>query len=205
MYVLTMAPPTATTDRRAPGRLDREDWLNQAWGAFVSGGIGAVSIQALAEQLGVSRGSFYHHFADRQDLEQEMLRYWEERWTLAVRENVRSLGLDPANTLMALMNTIRHWRASAYDVMVRAWAIQDSSVQDAVRRVDEERLAFIRSQFVALGFDELEAENRARLFLYYEMAEPAVMVEQSPELEAKLVLARHSLLTGDTPSNTLEE
>ena len=67
-----MAPPTATTDRRAPGRLDRDDWLTQAWRAFVSGGIGAVSVNDLARQLGVSRGSFYHHFTDREDLLQEL-------------------------------------------------------------------------------------------------------------------------------------
>jgi len=191
-----MASPAATSNRRARGRLDRNDWLSQAWEAFVSGGIGAVSVKDLARKLDVTRGSFYHHFADRQDLLQELLRYWEENWTLKIREDVRALGLGPAETLLALARTIRQRGASRYDVRVRAWALEDPRVRALVRQVDEERLAFIRSQFEALGFDELEAESRARQFLYYEMAEPAVLAEQSPELEEKLLLARHAQLTG---------
>jgi len=190
-----MAPPTATTDRRARGRLNRNDWLNQAWEAFVSGGISAVSVNDLARQLNVTRGSFYHHFADRHDLLLELLRYWERNWTLKVREDVRALDLDPSETLLALSRIIRQRGASRYDVRVRAWALEDPDVREIVRHVDEERLEFIRSQFDALGFDQLEAESRARQFLFYEMAEPAVLAEQSPELEEKLLLARHALLT----------
>ena len=170
----------------------------------MSGGIGAVSVNDLARQLGVSRGSFYHHFTDREDLLQELLRYWEGEWTVQVREDVRVLRLGPSQTLLALARTIRHRGASRYDVRVRAWALEDPRVRSLVRRVDEERLEFIRSQFAALGFDELEAENRARLFLYYEMAEPAVLAEQSPELEEELLLARPALLTGRGPATVLD-
>lgn len=161
----------------------------------MSGGISAVSVNDLARQLNVTRGSFYHHFADRHDLLLELLRYWERNWTLKVREDVRALDLDPSETLLALSRIIRQRGASRYDVRVRAWALEDPDVREIVRHVDEERLEFIRSQFDALGFDQLEAESRARQFLFYEMAEPAVLAEQSPELEEKLLLARHALLT----------
>ena len=200
-----MAPPTATTDRRARPRLDRQDWLTAAWESFVSGGIGAVTVKDLARQLEVSRGSFYHHFTDRNDLLQELLRYWEEKWTIQVREDVRALSLDPSETLLALARIIRHRGASRCDVRVRAWALEDPSVRDLVRRVDEERLEFIRSQFEALGFDELEAESRARLLLYYEMAEPAVLAEQSEELMEELLLARHALLTATNGTQLMNE
>jgi AcrR family transcriptional regulator len=169
--------------------------LSQAWEAFVSRGIGAVSVKDLARQLDVTRGSFYHHFANRQDLLQELLRYWEEHWTLRVREDVRALDLDPSETLLALARIIRQRGASRYDVRVRAWALEDPAVREIVRQVDEERLEFIRSQFDALGFDQLEAESRARQFLYYETAEPSMLVARSPDLEEKLLLARHALLT----------
>ena len=171
----------------------------------MSGGIGAVTVKDLARQLEVSRGSFYHHFTDRNDLLQELLRYWEEKWTIQVREDVRALSLDPSETLLALARIIRHRGASRYDVRVRAWALEDPSVRDLIRRVDEERLEFIRSQFEALGFDELEAESRARLLLYYEMAEPAVLAEQSEELMEELLLARHALLTATNGTQRMNE
>jgi len=200
-----MAPPTATTDRRARPRLDRQDWSTAAWESFVSGGIGAVTVNDLARQLEVSRGSFYHHFTDRDDLLQELLRYWEDKYTIQVREDVRALRLDPSDTLLALARIIRHRGASRYDVRVRAWALEDLSVRDLIRRVDEERLEFIRSQFAALGFDDMEAESRARLYLYYEMAEPAVLTEQSEELKEELLLARHALLTATNGTKSMKE
>lgn len=200
-----MAPPTATTDRRARPRLDRQDWSTAAWESFVSGGIGAVTVKDLARQLEVSRGSFYHHFTDRDELLQELLRYWEDKWTIQVREDVRALRLGPSETLLALARIIRHRGASRYDVRVRAWALEDPSVRDLIRRVDEERLEFIRIQFEALGFDELEAESRARLFLYYEMAEPAVLAEQSEELKEELLLVRHALLTATNGTQRMKE
>ena len=171
----------------------------------MSGGIGAVTVNDLARQLEVSRGSFYHHFTDRDDLLQELLRYWEDKYTIQVREDVRALRLDPSDTLLALARIIRHRGASRYDVRVRAWALEDLSVRDLIRRVDEERLEFIRSQFEALGFDGLEAESRARQFLYYEMAEPAILAEQSPELEEELLLARHALLTAANGTTRMKE
>ena len=171
----------------------------------MSGGIGAVTVNDLARQLEVSRGSFYHHFTDRDDLLQELLRYWEDKYTIQVREDVRALRLDPSDTLLALARMIRHRGASRYDVRVRAWALEDLSVRDLIRRVDEERLEFIRSQFAALGFDDMEAESRARLYLYYEMAEPAVLTEQSEELKEELLLARHALLTATNGTKSMKE
>lgn len=181
---------------RAPAtHLDREDWVKAAWDAFVSGGISAVTIKSVAETLGVTRGSFYHHFLDRSDLLRELLRYWERECTIRIRDDVRALRLDPASTLLALARTIRERRAAAYDVRVRAWALSDPDVRDLLRQVDEFRLGYIRSQFVELGFDDREAEARARLFLYYVVAEPATLIEQTGEILEDVLLTIHAFLT----------
>ena len=185
------APPTA--------QLSRQEWVSAAWAAFVDGGIGAVTVQAVARRLGVTRGSFYHHFEDRDDLLREILRHWQREYTIRIRDDVEVLKLDPAGSLLALARLIRSRGASLHDVRVRAWAISDPLVRDLLQQVDEQRLAYIRGHFAALGFDAGEAECRARLFLYYEMAEPAVLAEQSPETAETLLLARHALLTGSAP------
>jgi hypothetical protein len=52
--------------------------------------------------------------------------------------------------------------------------------------------------FGQLGFNELEAEKRARLFSYYEMAEPAMFATQSKETRERPIEARHRLLTTDS-------
>jgi AcrR family transcriptional regulator len=183
---------TAAGNRRC---LSRNDWLEAGVAGLRSAGIAGVTIERLAATLGVTRGSFYHHFANREDLLREILAYWEQNWTISVREEVRASGLDPSNALLVLIRLIRHRRAADYDVAFRAWALHDPLARKAVRRVDELRLRFIRQLFKEIGFEKLEAENRARLLLYYEMCEPSVFAKQSAKLEDQLIGVRHAFLT----------
>ena len=73
--------------------------------------------------------------------------------------------------------------------------MHDPVAREVVSQVDEARLGFIRSQFEAIGFEGLEAENRARLFLYYEAAAPAMFFNKTKEQDEALLVERHLLLT----------
>ena len=176
-------------------RLQRRDWLDVALSALVQDGVGGVAIERLADTLGVTRGSFYYHFKDRDDLLHELLAYWEHRWTVEVGEDIAALGLDPVQSLLALSRMIRHRKAAEYDTVFRAWALHDPVARKVVKRVDEYRLGVIRDLFKRAGFKGLEAENRARLFLYYEVAEPTLFAKQTQEVRDQLVEYRHRLLT----------
>lgn len=187
-------PAMASASHSKP-RLTRQDWIDAAIELLARSGIGAVSIERLATNLGVTRGSFYHHFSDRDDLLRETLQHWVQQWTFAIREQVAGLGLDPRTTLLALMKTIRSKRAADFDAPFRAWALHDPVAREVVKQVDEVRLSFIQSQFEALGFSGLDAENRARLYLHYEMAAPAMFSGPSAEREEQLLNERHRFLT----------
>jgi len=179
-------------------QLTRQDWINAAMELLAVAGIGAVSIDRLATGLGITRGSFYHHFADREDLLRALLEHWSNQWTYAIRDQIANLGLDPGTTLLALMKLIRSNRAADYDAPIRAWALHDPLAREAVKNVDGARLAFIQAQFEGLGFTGLDAENRARMFLYYEMAAPAMFAQPSPERDEELLMERHRFLTAAT-------
>lgn len=162
---------------------------------LVNSGIGTVSVEQLASRLGVTRGSFYHHFGDREELLRAMLEHWVQHWTYAVRDEIAALALDPETTLLALMRAIRKRGAADYDAPFRAWALHDPLAREVVQQVDETRLQFIQSLFKALGFTGLDAENRARLFLYYQVAAPAMFTQLSPKRDEQLLLERHRFLT----------
>jgi AcrR family transcriptional regulator len=178
--------------------LTRENWLNAAIHTLYESGIGSVSIVQLADSLGVTRGSFYHHFTGREDLLRAMLNHWEETLTIAVREEVRDLGLPPAELLRALILSIREHKAAVYDAPFRAWALHDPFARVTLERVDAFRLAYITSLFEAAGFKGIDAENRSRLLLYYEMADPAFFVAQDTETKAQLIDERLRLLLQQT-------
>jgi len=186
--------------RRGKKRLTRSDWLDAALKTLERSGIGAVTVEGLAATLQVTRGSFYHHFRDRRHLLDEMLQYWAKHWTYDVPPKVRALGLDPQGELLALSRAIREGNAAGHDAAFRAWALHDHQARNVVRQVDEFRLSFIRSLFEAIGFEGSDAENRARLFLYYEMSEPGVFARQSKDLGERLVIERHRFLTAGAPA-----
>lgn len=183
-----------TAADKASTPLARTDWLTAAIETLGDDGIAAVSIVQLANRLGVTRGSFYHHFTDREDLLRAMLDYWEKRWTVDIREQVGALQLPAADMLRALVRSIRDNRAAEHDAPFRAWALHDPLARAALQKVDALRLDYIRSLFEAAGFSGIDAENRARLLLYYEMSDPAFFASRDPGSEDQLLDARLALL-----------
>jgi AcrR family transcriptional regulator len=55
-----------------------EDWTNAALEAIADGGTGKVAVEALARELGATKGSFYWHFRNRDALLEAALARWEE-------------------------------------------------------------------------------------------------------------------------------
>jgi len=138
---------------RPKPRLTRQDWIDAAIELLTQAGIGAVSVEQLGTRLGVTRGSIYDHFSDREDLLRAMLDYWAQRWTYEVRDQIAALGLDASTTLFALMKAIRSNRAADYDAPFRAWALHDPLAQAVVERVDQVRLDQIQ-RFIRIPLGE---------------------------------------------------
>jgi len=176
-------------------RLSRNSWLKVALELLQNEGINAVTVDAMALKLGITRGSFYHHFKDRNDLSKEMLAYWKEKWTVEICDDIASLGLDGCQSLTALGNLIHHRKAADYGTAIRAWAIHDEQASEIVGQADKIRLDFIRFQFKKIGFKGLDLENRSRLYLYYAMTEPAFFDPPDGKTAQKLDRVRLDFLT----------
>lgn len=186
LYRITMGK-----GKKSAKRVTRDDWLRIAVEILARDGISAVTVNALSIQIGVTRGSFYHHFKDRKDLSREMLSFWASKWTTSIREDVSALDLDGYQSLYVLMQLIRHRKAADYDIAIRSWALHDPLARRVVTKVDNIRLDYIRGLFQKIGFEGLDLENRARLFLYYAMAEPAFFAK--PDKGTSLLLAEERL------------
>ena len=65
--------------------LGKADYFDAGLELLASGGIGAVTISALCYRLGVTKGSFYHHFSSQTEFQDELLAYWaSERADIAI-------------------------------------------------------------------------------------------------------------------------
>src|SRR5260370_33233181 len=61
--------------------LTAADWAGAALQLIAEAGLGALTVEALAARLGVTKGSFYWHFKGRSELLSAALDRWEQRAT----------------------------------------------------------------------------------------------------------------------------
>ena len=59
-------------------QLSAQDWLDRGLKALAAKGAGALKAELLAKSMGVSRGSFYWHFADIAAFRTAILAHWRE-------------------------------------------------------------------------------------------------------------------------------
>lgn len=174
-------------------RLGREDWLAAALEVLKCEGVGKVNVVRIARDLGVTSGSFYWHFKDRNDLLRSLLDFWVRSQTEAILEEVDQG--TPSERLLKLMETLTLGEQARYEVAVRAWAGFDNMAADVVRGADKRRIEWVRSIFLELGFSGIEAEMRARLFVYYQLAEPIVLWREPKSKRREIIRLRYRLLT----------
>lgn len=153
----------------------------------------AVGVEPLARRLGATKGSFYHHFADRPALLGALLEAWSSRAD-ALLERVDAAGGGPAARLWVLMETVIREGAASPEPAIRLWARGDEAARAALARVDRGRLDWLETLFAELGRDA-DAPTRARLAYMALIGEHAL--GERPSIADRLATARavHTLLT----------
>jgi AcrR family transcriptional regulator len=145
-------------------RTPRSSWIEQGLLALSTGGPDAVRIESLAQTLGVTKGGFYGHFADRNALLDEMLDTWERESTDEVRDRVEREGGDARTKIQrAGLLTFSSDRLLPIDLAVRDWARRDEAVAERLRRVDNRRMDYLRELFGSFCSDADEVEARTML------------------------------------------
>ena len=176
-------------------QLASEDWLKLALDTLDNEGISKVNVEYLARKLGVTKGSFYWHFKNRETLLIGMLNYWTETLTTEVIERSRQNSKDAKETLFKLMTIITEEKVGRYEAAIRAWAMHDGMAKGVLHKVDVQRLKYITSVFTDIGFTRADSNIRARMMLYYQVAEQGIFLSDSKEKRKKLLKQRFTFLT----------
>jgi AcrR family transcriptional regulator len=143
-------------------RLTSRDWVNAGLKALARTGFTALKADTLAKGLGVSRGSFYWHFADVGAFHAAVLSRWRE---VAYENVIRELDGTAQNRLEALLD--RAFRAdTSVERAMRSWATTDPRARTMVDAVDSRRLSYLERLLVEAGVASAMAPVRARL-LYW--------------------------------------
>jgi AcrR family transcriptional regulator len=152
----------------------KAQWLSAGLEALRKGGVGSVRVERLAGDVGITKGSFYHHFRDRGALLDAVIEYWSREMTDAEFERIQTLRGGLAARLVALAEDVLEKGMGRYDPAIRAWARADRKVAAAVAQVDRRRIKALAGFFEEGGFTPAEARTRARTFYTFLLGEPQV-------------------------------
>src|SRR5213596_4277399 len=84
-------------------QLSATDWLDMGLKTLAERGFTALKAEPLAKAMGVSRGSFYWHFADIGAFHAAILKHWREVAAEQIIANLEAVrGEDPLAVLLRL-------------------------------------------------------------------------------------------------------
>jgi AcrR family transcriptional regulator len=126
--------------------LGREDWLRAARLALLKGGAEAVRVAKVARDLGVTKGSFYWHFKDRDELLEMLLREWEDELSEILSQLDHPAGDEAlAELIEGLVERAKLSEEGKVpsDAAIFAWAAVSPRVARRVNRAEERRLELL--------------------------------------------------------------
>ncbi|MEM6794254.1 MAG: GNAT family N-acetyltransferase [Acidobacteriota bacterium] len=143
--------------------LSPKDWVSAGAAKLAAGGLNAIRVEALAQSLGVTKGSFYWHFKNRGALIEAILEDWQQRQTRSIIEQVERSGGDARARLEELSKVASAEADNAIEMTLRDEASRSAEIAAFVRRVDEQRMAYLIELLRDLGHGPLQSEARALL------------------------------------------
>lgn len=177
-------------------RLSANDWVLAAERTLAQQGVDAVRVETLARDLGVSKGSFYWHFKDREALLAALQEDWEARATSEIIAQVDALSQPPAERLRFLIERVfgtppEH---QLLETAMRAWGTVDRQVGARVQRIDQRRMDYVAKLLKDSGLEKREAAHRSRILYAALVGEFLMCCGGSPALEPEALKSLYALL-----------
>jgi len=178
-------------------QLQRFDWLLKALEIFIEEGIDAVRITRLADELKVTRGSFYWHFNNREDLIEALVAYWKDRNTDAII-NAVTKAEHLSDGIFRFFETCLDTSQfdPRLDLAIREWARRSSDIRNQLDEADKIRLQVLTELFQRFNYPMPEAFIRARVIYFAQIGFYALDVHESLETRLSYTEAYYQSFTG---------
>lgn len=168
-----------TTTSKPAARRSKTDLLNEGLSHLCELGIETLTIDTLCQRLGVTKGSFYHHFKGRVDYLRQLLEHWVEEWTIKKIAKADQ-AKDPADKFRGMVAEAAGV-PSGPETSIRAWALRDPLARKYLEKVDSLRTSYMRS-IMEKYFDPERAKILAHigisLYVGSRMVTPTLRVDE---------------------------
>ena len=137
--------------------LSRTDWLDAGLRLIGEHGPSSLRIDVLCRELGVTKGSFYHHFGGQPAYVTALLAHWKSSYTQQLIDAVADIG--DARQRSERLSELALGKDMKPEVALRAWAMSDAEVAATVQAVDAQRIQYLIDLAQRMGL----TPERARL------------------------------------------
>ncbi len=138
-----------------------DDWLQAGYAVLAAEGFRALKIDNVCRRLGMTKGSFYHHFADVNAFHEALVTSWAG-WRDAEHRQMESLSSEePRTRLRKMIDALVGPPLWTLERAMREWARSDPRAEASVRAADRQTRQMIRQAFAEYGFDDETAARRA--------------------------------------------
>lgn len=152
----------AVAKKKERSTLSAGDWEQQALVLIAEKGIRAVAVESLARRMGVTKGSFYWHFQNRESLLEQSLIRWEKHDEVNLQTSLGAIE-DPRERLRSFFRRTGREKLTHNVYNALCNASDHPQVEPLLERVAARRMRHIEKAFAEIGFDPQEASHRARL------------------------------------------
>ena len=145
-------------------KLTKEQWLIKGIDILTRFGAEQIKVDSLCKYIGVTKGSFYHHFKNRSEYINELLLYWQDENTKGIiaKANEGKSSGDKSDILDSL--------AMAADVgperAIRSWGQYDNNVGEFVKKVDLQRINYLEMLISSQNSEQLVDANLVAKLAY---------------------------------------
>jgi AcrR family transcriptional regulator len=150
------------TKRLGEPTLTAADWAEAALQLIAESGLSALTVDALAKRLGVTKGSFYWHFNGRADLLTAALARWEQRTTTETMKGLDAIP-DARTRLELMLDASSQPPRSRSLYAALAEAAEDPVVRHSLNRVASARIGYLETCYRSLGLTPASAKAHAVL------------------------------------------
>ena len=171
--------PTSSEKRNRRQSLSAENWIEAALDVISEGGVESVAVEPLARRLGVTKGSFYWHFPNRDALVGRALETWERMETVEMLSRADAQP-QPRERLHTLFHNYANTDARSEQILLALSGSKHPAARSCVQRVTEAWRTYIENCYLSLGMEGGDAANWAT-FAYSTFVGTVRMRRDNPE------------------------
>lgn len=143
----------------------KEDWISEGIKRLKSQGPSAISAEKLSKHLGVTRGSFYHHFSNISQFNDAILDYWVETNTTTPFQEAKEKSSNVGEELQELVE--KSWHVDTdLEVAVRNWAATNKQARERLIMLDQFRLDYLIEIYQNVVGDKEKGKSFAQIAFY---------------------------------------